>query len=39
MNTVRLTLHNPKIWRATAILLFIAMFVARCDDFSTYPKG
>lgn len=28
-------LYQP---RMIAILAFIVLFVARCDDFSTYPK-
>lgn len=24
--------------RLVAVLLFVALLVARCDDFSTYPK-
>lgn len=35
MTTVRLLAYSPRIW---LMLAFVLMAVARCDDFSTYPK-
>ncbi len=31
-----MTAYDPRIW---AVLSLIFIVVARCDDFSTYPKG
>lgn len=28
-------LYSPRL---AAVLVFVALLVARCDDFSTYPK-
>lgn len=35
MSTLRLVAYNPRVWLVLAVVL---MLVARCDDFSTYPK-
>jgi len=33
--TLRTYLYSPRL---AAVLVVVAMLVARCDDFSTYPK-
>jgi hypothetical protein len=35
VTALRQAMLNPRLWTLLTILL---MFVARCDDFSTYPK-
>lgn len=32
---LRTALYSPRL---VAVLMIVAMLVARCDDFSTYPK-
>jgi hypothetical protein len=32
---LRQAMFNPRLW---ALLTVLLMVVARCDDFSTYPK-
>lgn len=36
VSTVRLVAYSPRVWLLAFIVL---MLVARCDDFSTYPKN
>ena len=39
MTKLQMAMYNPRMWQVAAVLLFILMVTARCDDYSTYPKG
>lgn len=37
--TLRTLAYNPRLWMLAAVLLTALIMCARCDDFSTYPRG
>jgi hypothetical protein len=39
MNALRVLAYNPHLWTLAAVLLTVLIICARCDDFSTYPRG
>jgi hypothetical protein len=39
VTALRVLAYNPRLWALAAVLLAVLIICARCDDFSTYPRG